>query len=71
MAPCRRLVNAQEREALLAYAPPAACAAPVVPALDPTEGTRDAQGRLVFSDHPEFRPNLTPQQVIRAGSFGG
>ncbi len=28
-------------------------------------------GRLVFEDHSDFRPNLTPKQVIRAGSFGG
>lgn len=24
-----------------------------------------------FDDYPEFRPNLTPRQVIEAGSFGG
>lgn len=43
----------------------------MVPSYDPKEGRRDAQGRLVFVDHPEFRPNLTPKQVIQAGSFGG
>lgn len=26
---------------------------------------------VYFSDYPEFRPNLTPLQVIRRGSFGG
>lgn len=26
---------------------------------------------LRFADHPEFRPNLTPEQCIRAGIFGG
>jgi hypothetical protein len=24
-----------------------------------------------FDDHPEFRPNLTPEQVMKMGSFGG
>jgi len=24
-----------------------------------------------FDDYPEFRPNLTPKQVLRMGSFGG
>lgn len=24
-----------------------------------------------FADHPEFRPNMTPEQCIRAGIFGG
>lgn len=32
---------------------------------------RNERGDLVFLDHPEFRPNLTPEQVIRQGSFGG
>eukprot|EP00128_Syssomonas_multiformis_P007203 Colp12_sorted_trinity150504_noHs@7288 len=32
---------------------------------------RNAHGELVFPDHPEFRPNLTPKQVIQMGSFGG
>ena len=36
------------------------------------EGLRDAKtGRLKFADHPEFVPNLTPKQVIQAGSWGG
>jgi hypothetical protein len=56
---------------LPAYAPPAACASSVCPAFNADEGRRDRQGRLVFADAKEFRPNLTPKQVIQAGSFGG
>ena len=45
---------------------------PFAPSLDLTEGARDAKtGKLVFKDHPEFTPNLTPRQVIQAGSWGG
>jgi len=32
---------------------------------------RNKHGELVFADAPDFRPNLTPQQVIEAGAFGG
>jgi len=28
-------------------------------------------GKLYFSDHPEFTPNLTPSQMFKAGVFGG
>ena len=24
-----------------------------------------------FKDYPEFTPNLTPEQVLKKGSFGG
>ena len=42
------------------------------PALDLSEGVRDKKtGKLVFKDHPEFTPNLTPKQVIQAGTWGG
>ena len=34
-----------------------------------TEPTK--KGQLVFDDHPEFTPNLTPKQVLQKGSFGG
>ena len=26
---------------------------------------------VVFKDFPEFRPNLTPKQILKMGSFGG
>ena len=32
---------------------------------------RDSRGVLFFSDHPDFRPNLSPKEVLHAGSFGG
>eukprot|EP00911_Craspedida_sp_UC1_P002783 UC1_evm4s2035 len=32
---------------------------------------RRANGDLVFEDWPDFHPNLTPEEVLRAGSFGG
>ncbi len=33
--------------------------------------SRDSKGRLFFEDFPAFRPNLTPEEVLRLGSFGG
>ena len=24
-----------------------------------------------FKDHPEFKPNLSPQQILKMGAFGG
>merc|ERR1719300_596252 len=32
---------------------------------------RGPAGHLIFPDHPEFTPNLTPKQVLHMGSFGG
>lgn len=28
---------------------------------------RDSDGNLIFPDHPEFKPNLTPRQVLEMG----
>ncbi|EJC99539.1 uncharacterized protein FOMMEDRAFT_160606 [Fomitiporia mediterranea MF3/22] len=33
--------------------------------------TRDADRTIRFSDAPHFTPNMTPEEVMRAGSFGG
>lgn len=33
--------------------------------------TRNKKGELVFEDTPEFRPNMSPKEVLQAGSFGG
>lgn len=33
--------------------------------------TRDKMGTLHFENEPYFMPNLTPEEIIRAGSFGG
>ena len=32
---------------------------------------RNKQGQLVFADHTNFKPNLTPQEILQLGSFGG
>ncbi|KAK3862165.1 hypothetical protein Pcinc_031947 [Petrolisthes cinctipes] len=36
-----------------------------------SEPTRNAQDELIFDGEPEFRPNMTPKEVLQAGSFGG
>ena len=42
----------------------------IFPGMQPLP-TREATGKLHFADHPEFTPNMTPKEVLRAGSFGG
>ena len=36
-----------------------------------TEPTRNADGELIFRDHPSFNPNLTPNEILQSGAFGG
>lgn len=33
--------------------------------------THNKKGELLFEDCPELRPNMTPKEVLQAGSFGG
>ncbi len=33
--------------------------------------TREKNNVIVFSDTPEFRPNLTPYEIFQEGAFGG
>ncbi|XP_077977689.1 uncharacterized protein LOC144433254 [Glandiceps talaboti] len=32
---------------------------------------RNKKGEICFPDYPMFRPNLSPKEVLQAGSFGG
>jgi len=33
--------------------------------------SRNKNGEFIFSDYPEFRPNLSPKEIFDFGSFGG
>uniref|UniRef100_H3AQW3 Zgc:113208 n=2 Tax=Latimeria chalumnae TaxID=7897 RepID=H3AQW3_LATCH len=33
--------------------------------------TRNAKGQLLFEDFPTFQPNMTPEEILQSGSFGG
>ena len=35
------------------------------------EPVRNKKNQLVFDDSPDFRPNLSPKEVLQRGSFGG
>jgi hypothetical protein len=37
----------------------------------PLHPARDEHNTLHFEDYPELRPNSSPEQVIREGSFNG
>ena len=32
---------------------------------------RNSKKEILFSDYPDFRPNLTPREIFEMGSFGG
>ena len=32
---------------------------------------KNKKGEIVFKDYPDFRPNLTPREIFKLGSFGG
>jgi hypothetical protein len=32
---------------------------------------KNRAGEIIFNDYPNFRPNLTPREIFRMGSFGG
>ena len=31
---------------------------------------RNRKGEITFADYPEFRPNMSPKEMFKAGSFG-
>jgi len=32
---------------------------------------KNSNGEIIFSDYVDFRPNLTPREIFKLGSFGG
>ena len=36
-----------------------------------TKPKKNKDGELIFKDYPDFKPNLTPEEIFRLGSFGG
>ena len=38
--------------------------------MTPKKGKK-VNGKIFFKDYPEFKPNLTPREIFKSGSFGG
>lgn len=36
-----------------------------------TKPKRNSHKEFIFSDYPDFRPNLSPREIFQLGSFGG
>ena len=36
-----------------------------------TKPNKNKDGEIIFKDYPDFKPNLTPDEIFRMGSFGG
>ena len=55
------------------YTPPTSCPNSFLSAYDIEDHKykRDSKNRLYFKDEPDFRPSLTPKQMIHSGIFGG
>ena len=70
-----KLEHAEEPQSSAAYRYKSPATPPPKPATVSTKRQpipkRNAAGELVFPDFPAFRPNLTPKEVMQAGSFGG
>jgi hypothetical protein len=32
---------------------------------------KNSYGEIIFKDYPDFKPNLTPREIFKMGSFGG
>merc|ERR1711865_274053 len=43
----------------------------ILPDSQPIPKRHAKTSTLIFKDYPEFKPNLTPFEVLRLGSFGG
>lgn len=63
--------KASDALAATAKSPPSKSTSPPPAEKEPRTPRRDSAGRLVFEGHPVFRPRFTPEQMIRAGVFGG
>lgn len=33
--------------------------------------SKNSCGEIIFNDYPDFKPNLTPREIFKMGSFGG